>query len=234
MLLYIVRHGEPDYDNDTLTPLGFEQAEALAKKMKQSGITKVFSSPCGRAKHTAEPTCRELGLKMEVLDWLDEARNYDPDKGIVNKNGWPYNSPPETMKTDEVVAFGDKWYEAPAYSDFIGAKYRWDEVSECSDKLLERLGFRREGRNYRVIAPNDEKLAVFCHEGMSLVWLPQLLAIPPSLFWTSFEMTHSGVTVLCFCGGEGDLTAPTCLVHSDMSHLYKEGIKMKYSNGQIL
>ena len=32
MLLYIVRHGEPIYSNDTLTPLGSKQAEALVAR----------------------------------------------------------------------------------------------------------------------------------------------------------------------------------------------------------
>ena len=32
MILYIVRHGDPIYDPDSLTPLGHEQAKAVAKR----------------------------------------------------------------------------------------------------------------------------------------------------------------------------------------------------------
>ena len=34
MLLFVVRHGDPIYDPDSLTPLGKLQAEALANKVK--------------------------------------------------------------------------------------------------------------------------------------------------------------------------------------------------------
>ena len=58
MLLYIIRHGDPDYTTDTLTERGWAQAEAVGKRLAASGINRVFSSPMGRAKQTAEPTCR--------------------------------------------------------------------------------------------------------------------------------------------------------------------------------
>ena len=50
MLLYIIRHGDPHYPTDSLTPRGVEQAEAVGKRLAASGIDKVFSSPMGRAK----------------------------------------------------------------------------------------------------------------------------------------------------------------------------------------
>ena len=66
MVLYVIRHGDPDYKNDSLTELGIRQAELLGRRLQKSGITHVFSSPNGRAKMTAEPTCRRLGLEMEI------------------------------------------------------------------------------------------------------------------------------------------------------------------------
>ena len=62
MLLYIIRHGDPIYETDSLTERGRAQAEAVAKRLAASGIDRVFSSPMGRARQTAEPTCRLLGL----------------------------------------------------------------------------------------------------------------------------------------------------------------------------
>lgn len=62
MLLYIVRHGDPDYVTDTLTERGKLQAEAVGKRIAASKIDRIFSSPMGRARQTAEPACRILGL----------------------------------------------------------------------------------------------------------------------------------------------------------------------------
>lgn len=72
MILYIIRHGDPIYSTDSLTERGKLQAEAVAKRMQQAGINKVFSSPMGRAKMTAEPTCRLLGLDCAIEDWAHE------------------------------------------------------------------------------------------------------------------------------------------------------------------
>ena len=57
MKLYIIRHGDPDYANDCLTPLGKRQAEALGRRFANTDLDMVFISPLGRAQETAKPTC---------------------------------------------------------------------------------------------------------------------------------------------------------------------------------
>ena len=60
MLLYLVRHGIPNYATDSLTPDGALQAEAVGKRLAATGIDEIYSSPLGRARQTAEPTARLL------------------------------------------------------------------------------------------------------------------------------------------------------------------------------
>ena len=72
MLLYIIRHGDPDYVTDSLTQLGLLQAEAVGARLAKAGIDKVFSSSMGRAMQTAAPTCRLLGLECIPQDWARE------------------------------------------------------------------------------------------------------------------------------------------------------------------
>ena len=64
MLLFYVRHGDPIYSPDSLTPLGHEQAKALAKRLLPHGIDEIYSSPTKRAQLTATPIA-EL-LKKEI------------------------------------------------------------------------------------------------------------------------------------------------------------------------
>jgi probable phosphoglycerate mutase len=45
--LYIIRHGDPDYINNTITPQGHLEAQALAKRLEREGITRIYSSPLG-------------------------------------------------------------------------------------------------------------------------------------------------------------------------------------------
>ena len=72
MLLYIVRHGDPIYETDTLTDRGRLQAEAVGKRIFDSKINRIFSSPMGRAKETAAPACRLLGLYYTIEEWTHE------------------------------------------------------------------------------------------------------------------------------------------------------------------
>lgn len=55
MLLYIIRHGDPIYAPDSLTPKGHLQAAALAKRLAVHGLDKIFASPLVRAQQTAKP-----------------------------------------------------------------------------------------------------------------------------------------------------------------------------------
>ena len=86
MKLYVIRHGDPDYKNDNLTPLGKRQAEALAHRLVSSGIDEIYSSPLGRAIATATPTAEILKKKIEILPWASE--NYTAEHMFVtDENG---------------------------------------------------------------------------------------------------------------------------------------------------
>ena len=41
MRIVFVRHGEPDYEHDCLTPAGREQALAVAERLKEDGIEEI-------------------------------------------------------------------------------------------------------------------------------------------------------------------------------------------------
>ena len=74
MELLIVRHGDPDYANDTLTEKGKVEAELLAEKLSKMKIDACYVSPLGRARDTARYTLDKINQKAEVLDWLHEFR----------------------------------------------------------------------------------------------------------------------------------------------------------------
>ena len=44
MLLFYIRHGDPIYNPDSLTPLGHRQAEAVAKRLALYGIDEIYAS----------------------------------------------------------------------------------------------------------------------------------------------------------------------------------------------
>lgn len=68
MRILIVRHGDPDYEKDSLTPKGFREAELLAERLCKLDVKAFYCSPLGRAQDTARPTLQRLGRSAETLD----------------------------------------------------------------------------------------------------------------------------------------------------------------------
>ena len=60
MKLIFIRHGEPDYEADSLTEKGWREAELLAKRAADWNVTDFYCSPLGRAQHTAECTLKKV------------------------------------------------------------------------------------------------------------------------------------------------------------------------------
>ncbi len=95
---------------------------------------------------------------------------------------------------------------------------------------MEKLGYKREGMNYRVVRPNDDRVAVFCNQGFGTTWLSHLLQIPPVLYWSTFDMNHSSMTIIEFKNNPDGITAPICLAVSDTSHIYADGLPLEFAN----
>jgi len=66
--------------------------------------------------------------------------------------------------------------------------------------------------------------------GISRILLSYALLIPFHIFCASFSIPHTGVTVLDFAQTTDTITAPRCLMLSDLSHLFLGRMKNKYNN----
>ena len=228
MLLYIVRHGHPDYATDSLTERGWLQAEAVGKRLAATSIDQVYASPMGRARQTAEPTCRLLDLPCQIEPWAHE----------VQEERWteePYGKPVSvTMVQNTYYRENggidlpyDRAYEAVGFRA-SGMKDAVAYIEEGGRDFLERLGYKEENGVYRILRANEDRVALFCHSIMARAWISTLLHIPIHMMWAGFHYTHTGVTVLEFRNNEDGFTAPKCLCYSDMSHLYAHGPDMHY------
>ena len=230
MILYIVRHGEPIYGPDTLTELGQKQAQALVRRFEKCGLDRIFSSPMGRARETAQPTADALGLTVKIEPWM---REIWPELAPVMEDGkrrFVTDQPADILRSPENRDHYADWYHMPAMERVEGRQVM-ARVVRHSDDFLRRLGYRRvQDGIYAEEQPNDERVAVFCHGGFGSTWLAQLLGIPPHLIWGSFAITHTGVTVLSFDRNPSGLVTPRCLCWSDMSHLLESGLPYSYNS----
>lgn len=85
MTLYLVRHAKAgsrhDWtDDDRLRPLsksGYRQAEALAERLGDLGVSTLVSSPFARCVQTLEPLAQLVNVEVITDDCLGEGRHFD-------------------------------------------------------------------------------------------------------------------------------------------------------------
>ena len=236
MLLYIIRHGDPDYSTDSLTPRGILQAEAVGKRLAAAHIDRIFTSPMGRARQTAEPACRLLGLTPVVEEWTREI-------GEERLTSYP-DGKPKSVSALQNTCFLENGKCNLDYANALScdgfSQSRMNEavafIKQKGDEFLARLGYEYDDGIYRVTRPNEERVALFCHGAFGRAWLSQLLHIPIHIMWASFAYNHTGVTVLDFENNENGITAPKVFTYADISHLYAHGPDTDYcysGNGRI-
>ncbi len=235
MLLYYIRHGDPIYDPDSLTPLGERQAEAIGRRLAVYGLDEIYTSPSNRAQLTAKPTCELLKKEPTVLPFVDEglaARDY----GVSTENGsrtWGFYHPATRalLNAPEARALGDDWYTHPSLAHTryaIGVPLMQTAV----DDFMLAQGYRhdRTAHHYIPETPHDRRIAIFAHQGAGLAFLSALLDIPYNVYCLHYDIGLTGMTVINF-SIVGGVVIPQVLQHSGDGHLYREGIGTRYNNG---
>lgn len=210
MVLYIVRHGDPDYENNTITPFGHREAQALSRWFDDIPLTQIYSSPLGRAKDTAAYTCKRKSMEPLILPWTEESMDY--------MRPYPHDTACSyRFSTAEGAADFQDFHEedrSPTLTRLV----------ESSDEWLASLGYKREGAHYHITAHNDERIALFCHGGFGTALTAHLLGMPPALGFLSMFMTTSSVTTFVFNDHESGYTRPRMLRFGEISHLQAAGI----------
>ena len=233
MLFFYVRHGNPIYNPDQLTPLGRRQAEALAKRLAVYGLDRIYASTSTRAIQTAEPTCELLQKEMTLLDFAHE-RYAGRDLDITHpdgRRGWVFDFPDIMRKIRErkITEPDEPWDTLPEIKEYHLQK-GVDRIAHDADEFLLSLGYKHiKGTGfYKVIKPNNERVALFAHAGFGLAFLSSILDIPYPDFTTHFDLSHSSLTVIEF-REENGYTAPKICTFSSDSHIYREGLPTEYN-----
>ncbi len=220
MKLLFVRHGEPDYAIDSLTEKGWREARYLAERLAGLDIKAFYVSPLGRARDTSTPTLDLLGRTAQVCPWLREfdAPIWRPDDTGKMRITWDWL--PQDWTAEERFFRPDEW-AAPEVMKGVNTEYDW--VNGELDALLERHGYRREGRYYRALAANNDTIVFFCHFGVECVMLSHMLNISPMALWHGFCAAPSSVTTAVTEERREGIAYFRVSAFGDVSHLYAHG-----------
>ena len=235
MILFYVRHGDPIYNPDSLTPLGHRQAEAVAKRLALYGVDRIFASTSNRAMQTAQPTCEILKKDMTTLDFANESHAF-ADFSVElepGKRTWVFSEPKmrAILASAEVRNMGDRWTEHPLLAEFHFEK-GVQRVQRETDAFIASLGYERVPGtgSYRAVAPNDDRVALFAHQGFGMSFLSAVLGISYPMMSMHFDMSHTGMTAIHFREEADGFARPCVMTLSNDSHLYREGLPTKYGN----
>lgn len=225
MRLYIIRHADPDYPNNTITPEGHLEAQALSKRLALHGLDRIYVSPMGRAIDTMRYTAELLKMEYGIEEWTKELNHLKLENTPYGRlSHW--DLPGEVIRSQEPMPTHDSWKELSYYAGTQSTE-TFDYLREHSDEFLRRQGFERVGGKYRILDKNQDQVAVFCHGGFGLTWLAHLLELPLSLVWSGFWMPPSSVTTILFDERSDEWATPRCIGFGDVSHLYAEGLPVR-------
>ena len=223
MKLIFIRHGDPDYKNDTVTERGRREAEALSPRVLAWKADRFFCSPLGRAQDTGKIALQAESGKIETLEWLREFHVpvLDP---VTGEERIPWDFMPAYWTCVEEMYDRHNWVNAPVMQTG-DIDSRQAVVRDGLDSLLAFYGYKRQGGFYVTEQGNEQVLVFFCHLGVQFVALSHLLGVSAPVLWQSFFVAPTSVTVVETEEREKGKVAFRCKKLGDTSHLYVAGIE---------
>lgn len=250
MKLIFIRHAEPDYSIDSLTPKGHHEAELLAERVKHWKVTDFYCSPLGRAKATAKPSLDVLNRTARELSWLEEFRvpiaraDHPAGKTI------PWDLMPAYLNEHPELFDWQHWDDCPLMQTGK-VKKRYQEVTEEFDRLLSSYHYHRQGLIYsgpgdtpatnhfmqydgkslehlKENKADDTTLVFFCHLGVMMAIVSHLTNAAPAVLWQGFFVAPSSVTVLATEERVPGEAYFRCQMLGDTSHLRIAGEPVSY------
>lgn len=223
MRMIFIRHGDPDYEKDSLTEKGWREAKLLSERVAKWDIADIYCSPLGRAKATASLTLEKLGREAKIYDWLQEfpAKVFREDLG---REKVPWDLKPSYWTKEPEYYDKDQWTQAVLMKT-APVKEAYQAICSGIDTLLLQYGYERTDAYY--VRKNREKddqektIVFFCHLGVMLAIMGHLIGASPSVLWHGFFVAPTSVTVL----GSEELNRGEayfrCQVLGDTRHLYE-------------
>lgn len=218
MRLIFVRHGDPNYAENCLTPIGHLQAQAVAKRLINEGIDRICASPIKRAWDTALYIAEPLGLEVEQCDFMREI-----EWGIEKlwRSGHPWDTADDMVAKGMEIMDADWASHEPFCNNLVIDSMQ--KVQQGFDAWLATCGYVREGSFYRVHKGSKETVAMVSHAGSSSAVLAHLFNLPFPFVCAAIKPGFTSVTIVSFGEEDGALVTPTFEIVIDKRHI--EGLE---------
>lgn len=168
MLLYIVRHGETEYNKEEMfrgrkdVPLneaGREQAKRLGMYFENKNIARIFASPLVRAQQTAQEISKVLNAPVETVEEFTDM-NFGAWEGVALREV-------ERLYTEEFSL----WRKEPQKLKVKGG----ESLAQVRDRM--RKGIER------ILSGEERDCVIVTHRVLCKLAILHALNIPNSHFW---------------------------------------------------
>lgn len=222
MRIVFVRHGEPDYEHDCLTETGGKQALAVAERLREEGISEIWSSPLGRAAETAEAASKALCMPVRTLDFMREVHWGSRDGSPLFADGHPWEVADELARRG--IRLNDPAWRNHPYFMNNNVCDSVDLIEDKIDKWLLEYGYRREDSYYRCVRHDSKQktVALFSHGGSSCAAMGHMLDLPFPYACALLHLEFTGITILRLDRRFGSKTLPCLELANDGRHI-REG-----------
>lgn len=219
MRILIIRHGDPDYEHDSLTPKGWKEAEYLSERISKMDIAAFYVSPLGRARDTASLTLKKMNRTATECQWLREFAPTIQRPDVTDRRMISWDWLPQDWTKEEDFYRRDLWYTQSAMLEGK-VKNEYDWVITNFDALLAKHGYVRSGENYHVEKASNDTLAFFCHFGLECVLLSHLMNVSPMILWHHTCAAPTSVTTIYTEERRKGTAIFRVAGFGDISHLY--------------
>jgi probable phosphoglycerate mutase len=195
MEIVLIRHGEPDWepgglavDDPELTPRGRAQAERAAEALAGERFDALYVSPLLRARETAQPIAKRLGLEPNVEPWLREL-------GLPRLRGRTSHEVRRYFAEARARELQHWWDGLPGGESF---RHFYERVSAGIEALLlgpYRLTLHEDaGHRLWRLPEEPRRILIVAHEGTNAVILSHLLGTDPVPWaWLRFSSAWAGL-----------------------------------------
>lgn len=210
--LYLVRHADalPDaaevtrggYDEQALSALGRQQAEALAHRLRDVSLAAIYTSPMGRALQTAAPTAATHHIEIQPVDGLRE----------IALGGLSAESMTAATAEEVAALLRARLREIATIAVSTG---QWESIpgAEPSAQLRARLTATMD---HIIAAHRGERVMIVSHAGAINAYLAALLGLAHDYF---FPTANTSISVMRAQGSRRMIFSL-----NDIAHLAQAGL----------
>lgn len=211
--IFLIRHGDAlpagdeivpggTYDDQPLSQLGRQQAQALAERWSKMPFAAIYSSPYRRARETAAFLAQARGVEVLIEQEVREIRLGQVGDGL-----------PQGVSPDEYAAALRERLDAIVQT--IARVGYWSAIpgSEPGADFRARVAAALDGLAARYAG---QRIAVFSHGGVINAYLAMTLGLERDFF---FPVVNTSVSVVRVQDGRRAL-----FTMNDIAHLYDAGL----------